>query len=140
MNFSRRLFLTGATGLAAWPWLTTDAVAQLSAHPSNEKDLPPVPPDEPVDGPAFLKCGPMIGHVAHDRAKIWVKASQETMLFVIISDDPQFAKNRIINVPPPTADSTWSAPASVARSATIEIDGLKPATRYYYHLLLEGEA
>src|SRR5687768_12619577 len=122
MNFSRRLFLTGATGLAAWPWLATDAVAQLSAHPSNEKDLPPVPPDEPIEGPAFLKCGPMIGHVAHDRAKIWLKASNECEIVVSVATTAEFqdAKNVAVT---PSKESAFSA--------TMEFDDLAPAKRYY---------
>jgi alkaline phosphatase D len=129
MNVSRRLFLTGATGLAAWPWLTADAAAQLSAHPSNEKDLPPVPPDEPIEGPAFLKCGPMIGHVAHDRARIWLKASNECELEVSIATTTKFqdAKNVAIT---PGKESAFAV--------TVEFENLEPAKRYFYRVTLNG--
>ena len=85
MTFLRCLLLVGVAGFAAWPLLESPVGAQLSVHPSDDKKLPPVPADEPIEGPVFLKCGPMLGHVAPDRALIWVKASNAARASVKVS-------------------------------------------------------
>jgi alkaline phosphatase D len=131
MKLSRRLFLTSAAGVAAWPWLAPEADAQLSVHPPNDKDLPPVPPDEPVEGPRFLKAGPMIGHVAHDRALVWVKASNAAKATLQVSAHADLREPRVIQGPALTADTAFSG--------TVEIPDLQPATRYFYAVLLDGE-
>jgi alkaline phosphatase D len=131
MHLSRRVFLAGTAGLGFVPWLTTEAIAQLSVHPSSEKDLPPVPPDEPVEGPRFLKCGPMIGHVAEDRALIWIKASNSAKATIRVGTSPDLANARVVEGPALTSDTAFAA--------TIEVAGLQPATRYHYAVLLDGE-
>src|SRR5262245_47777849 len=85
MSLSRRHFLASAAGFATLPLLELPAASQLSAHPPDDKKLPPVPPDEPIEGPVFLKCGPMLGHVAPDRALIWIKASNTARASVKVS-------------------------------------------------------
>ena len=131
MELSRRHFLASAAGLAALPLAETPAPAQVSAHPGDDKLLPPVPPDEPVDGPPFLKCGPMLGHVAHDRALVWVKASNAAKSSLRVGTKADLSDARVVNGPALTADTAFSG--------TLEIPDLAAATRYFYSVLLDGE-
>jgi len=142
MPISRRQLLAGATGLAALHALRDTAAAETAeatapatpapaaAHPE-DKTLPPVPLDEPIDGPVYLKCGPMIGHTTQDRALLWAKASNAAKLTVRISTDAGLANARIVQGPALTADTAFAG--------TVEITDLQPATRYYYSVLLDGE-
>lgn len=131
MHISRRQLLTGAASLAALHFLQEPAPAQVSVHPRDDDALPPVPPDEPVEGPAFLKCGPMLGHVAQDRATIWVKASNAAKLTLRVDTRPDLAKARVVQGPALTADTSFTG--------TIEVTDLQPGTRYFYSVLLDGE-
>lgn len=129
MKITRRHFLAASL----IPLSTTDAAAVVNtAHPGSDSALPPVPPDEPVEGPPFLRAGPMVGHVAHDRALIWVKASNTGKLTLRISEQADLAKARVISGPKLAADTAFSG--------TVEIADLTPGKRYYYSVLLDGEA
>jgi alkaline phosphatase D len=131
MHISRRQLLGSAATLAALHFLREPAPAQVSAHPPNDDKLPPVPPDEPVEGPLFLKCGPMLGHVAHDRALVWVKASNAAKLTLRLSSKPDLADARVVQGPALTAETAFAG--------TLEIPELQPGTRYFYAVLLDGE-
>ena len=131
MHLSRRVFLAGAAGLGFAPSFLSEANAQISAHPSNEKNLPPVAPDEPIEGPRFLKCGPMIGHIAEDRALIWLKGSNSAKATIRVSTSASMADV--------VSTETRELTADTAFAATIEVKGLKPATRYFYDVQLDGE-
>jgi alkaline phosphatase D len=131
MDLSRRVFLTSTAGLALAPLLRVDAAAQLSAHPSDETKLPPVPPDVPVDGPRFLKAGPMVGHVADDRAWLWLKASNTAKVTLRLGTAPDLSDAKLIEGPALTDETAFAA--------SVEIAGLHPATTYSYAVLLDGE-
>lgn len=132
MQLSRRVFLTSAAGIGLAPWLSTDAAAQISTHPKDEKELPPVPPDEPVDGPRFLKGGPMIGHVTESAAAVWIKASNSAKSAIKIGMSPDLSDGRIVEGAKLEEGSGFAG--------TIVMNELKPGTRYYYSVLLDGEA
>jgi alkaline phosphatase D len=108
-----------------------DARPQTSAHPGNESGLPPVPPDAAIEGAPFLKCGPMLGHVAHDRALLWIKSSNAAKPSVAISLHADLRDSRIVNGPALTE--------ATAFAGTVELPDLAPATRYFYSVLLDGE-
>ena len=127
MKLTRRHFL--ATSLIP---LATPAFAVVNTtHPSNENGLPPVPADGPVDGPLFLRAGPMIGHIAHDRAIIWIKASNAAKVAVRIWEGSMNAESRLV--------PGLSVSENNAFCASVEVPDLKPATRYYYSILLDDE-
>ncbi len=127
MNLSRRHFLTATLV----PLATSGIAAVNTSHPSDDKGLPPLLPDEPVEGPLFLRAGPMIGHVAHDRALVWVKASNAAKVTLRVSVRSDMAKARVISGPALTADNAFAG--------TVEIPDLEPASRYYYSVLLDDE-
>jgi phosphodiesterase/alkaline phosphatase D-like protein len=127
MKITRRHFLTASL----IPLATRGIAAINTTHPSNDSALPPVPPDEPVDGPLFLRAGPMLGHVAHDRALVWVKASNAGKVSIKVGATPALAKARTIAGPALTGDTAFCG--------TVEIPELEPGKRYYYSVLLDGE-
>lgn len=138
MHISRRQLLGSAATLAALRFLPAQAqeakpaaTQPETAAPAKPK-LPPVPPDEPVEGPPFLKNGPMVGHVAPDRAFIWVKASNAAKVTLRIGTTSDLSQARVIQGPALTAETAFSG--------SIEIPELQAATRYYYSVLLDGEA
>ncbi len=134
MHISRRQLLAGATGLAALQALGETPVASTPApapaHPE-DKNLPPVPADEPIDGPVFLKCGPLVGHTTGDRALLWAKASNAAKLTIKIGTTPDLAQARVVQGPALTADTAFAG--------TVEVTELQPSTRYFYAVLLDGE-
>ncbi len=132
MHISRRSLLTGAASLAAFHFLETPLAAQVTAHPHDEKALPPLPPDEPVDGPLFLKCGPMLGHVGADHALVWVKASNAAKATLRVGAKSDLSDARTIHGPALTAETAFAG--------VIAVPDLAPGTRYYYAVLLDGEA
>src|SRR4051794_39339831 len=113
MHLSRRVFLASTASLGFAPWFTAEAAAQISAHPANDKDLPPVPPDVPIDGPRFLKCGPMIGHVSDEMALIWVKASNTAKLSANVGTTSSLADARVIESGDLTAENAFAATITV---------------------------
>jgi alkaline phosphatase D len=132
MELSRRVFLASTAGLGLLPWISTEAAAQVPKRPAKENDLPPVPGDEPIEGPLFLKCGPMVGHVAHDRAFLWIKGSNTSEAIIRLSTAPDLKDARTLPAVKLTAESAFAA--------TVRIQDLQPETRYYYEVLLNGEA
>ena len=131
MPLSRRVFLSNAAGLSVLPWLANDAFGQISAHPP-EKELPPVSPDEPVEGPRFLKCGPMVGHVSHKHALIWIKASNACKATL------RFAEDLHMNGARECEPIALTAPT--AYSGVFTLRDLKPEVRYFYQVLLDDVA
>ena len=131
MTFLRCLLLVGVAGFTASLLLESPVGAQLSAHPSDDKKLPPVPADEPIDGPVFLKCGPMLGHVAPDRALIWMKASNAARASVKVSLHADLRESRLVPGPMLGAETAFAG--------VVEVPDLAPDTRYYYNVLLDDE-
>ena len=74
--------------------------------------------------------GPMLGAVTPDSIRIWVRVGDEFPVSVAISESPRFG------------DATVT-PAVVARAeddlaVTVLVSDLRPATRYYYKVLVAG--
>lgn len=128
MNLTRRHFLAASLIPAA----AQAYVSPNTLHPSDDSKLPPLEPDEPVDGPLFLKAGPMLGHVAHDHALIWVKASNASKVTVKVAGGPAMENARVISGPALTADTAFAG--------VVEIPDLQPGQRYFYIVMLDGNA
>ncbi len=128
MNLTRRHFLAATLV----PFVANSEGAINTVHPSDDSALPPVPADEPVEGPLFLRAGPMLGHIAHDRALVWVKASNAGQVTLRVSIRRDLANARLVSGPAVTAETAFSG--------VVEIPDLEPGSRYYYSVLLDGEA
>jgi alkaline phosphatase D len=81
-------------------------------------------------GPAYLMAGPMVGHTGPEEARIWIRATASVPWSVRFAETPSLEGAR--EVPGP-ALSGASADTGVAI-----LSGLKPGTRYYYQVLLDG--
>jgi alkaline phosphatase D len=127
MNITRRHFLTASLVPLAAPV----SAAISTTHPASAKDLPPVEADGPVEGPLFLRAGPMLGHVAHDRAILWVKASNDARVSIRLWEGSIQSQSRLIPGP--------SVSEATGFCASVEIPDLKPATRYFYSVLFNDE-
>jgi alkaline phosphatase D len=74
--------------------------------------------------------GPMLGAVTPTSIRIWVRVSNEFPVSVAVSESPQF-------------DDTVVTPPVLARAeddltVTLLVSDLRPATRYYYRILVDG--
>jgi alkaline phosphatase D len=83
-------------------------------------------------GKAYLELGPMVGHTSPDETRIWAKASQAAQLGVSIGTAPDLSDARFVKGPGVGADSDFMG--------HVRIDGLKPATKYFYAVALDGAA
>ncbi len=90
---------------------------------------PVIPPPQP--GPPYLQLAPMLGHVSAGDARIWIKATAAAKWSVRIGEQPDLADARIIEGAPLAEASAFTGVALV--------DGLKPGTRYFYSVLLDGQ-
>mgnify|MGYP000867447855 CR=1 FL=1 len=79
----------------------------------------------------WLELGPMIGHVSHTNASLWVKSHLPAEVSVAISRDPELAE--VIHIAGPNLT------AETDRSGFWIIPDLEPATRYYYAVSLNGK-
>jgi alkaline phosphatase D len=79
----------------------------------------------------WLELGPMIGHVSHTNASLWVKSHLPAGVSVAISRDPELAEVRPIAGPQLTEETD--------RSGSWTIPDLEPSTRYYYAVSLNGK-
>lgn len=77
-----------------------------------------------------LELGPMLGHVGITEARIWVKSSESAQLSALLSLGPSLSETRRYDGPDLEEGSAYHG--------HIRITGLKPSTRYYYNLLLNG--
>jgi alkaline phosphatase D len=98
----------GAAGLALRPWRAFAA---------------------PRGYPRLLQ-GPMVGHVGPGHVTIWGRASGPYPLSVQYATDREFTSPRTT---PPVATSEAGDLTAVVR-----IEGLEPATRYWYRMLVDG--
>lgn len=104
---------------------TKPAVTPASAKKPEAKPLT-LPPVQP--GPPYLQAGLQLGHVAHDHALLWVRATAATPWKVILAE-----------VENPSATREFAGPKlgeASGFSGIVKLDGLKPATRYYYEVIL----
>ncbi len=130
---TRKEFLTlVATGSAA-PALAGEEgqnPGTASAPPPPEKSDAPAAP--PRVGTARLMAGPMLGHTGPAEARIWIRAGAAVPWSVRISESPEMEDPREIPGPGLSLDSAFTG--------TTIVRDLKPATHYYYEVLLEGRS
>ncbi len=79
---------------------------------------------------ARLALGPMLGHVSPNTARIWIKAASGGRAAIMIGRRHDLGDGRVVDAPrlDPARDF----------AATIDIDGLSPATRYFFVVVLDG--
>ena len=88
---------------------------------------PVIPPPQP--GPPYLQLAPMLGHVSPGDARIWIKATGAVKWSVKVSEQADLAAAREVE----------GAPLSEAFTSVALVAGLKPGTRYFYSVLLDGQ-
>ena len=82
------------------------------------------------DPPAQWALGPMIGHVDDDEALVWAKASKPSRVSLRVGEAPNLADARTVEGP--------AFAAETGCMGSVHVDGLKPSTRYYYAVGLDG--
>jgi alkaline phosphatase D len=110
------------SAFAVDPAPTTPAPKKTPAPPLT---LPPVQP-----GPAYFVAGPQLGHVAHDEARVWVRATAAASWKILLGKADAPEQTRAIEGPALTEDTGLTGIAIIG--------GLEPATRYVYQVLLDG--
>ena len=78
-----------------------------------------------------LLHGPMLGCVTDSTAKFWVRTANEVPVQVLVSSSQ--------NTSSPIKSSVTKTNKKKDFTAVVNIDGLKPNTRYYYELLVNGK-
>ncbi len=116
---NRREFLKslGGAGLAIPNLLSGSACAPVAVH---------------GDSRTGLSLGYISGDVTHQSALIWLRADAGSRVALQFAEEPGFSQSN-------------STPASAVdrrsdNSAIISLDGLRPATRYFYRALVSGKA
>ena len=90
---------------------------------------PIIPPPQP--GPPYLQLAPMLGHVTSGDARIWIKATGAAKWSVRFGEQADFATAREI-------EGAALAEASAFTGVAL-LSELKPGTRYFYSVLLDGQ-
>jgi alkaline phosphatase D len=108
-----RLLALGGTALAGFQSISLRADVQ----------------DEPVGHPRLMQ-GPMLGAVSPSSILIWVRVSEEYAVSVEYSETRHFIESK--------RSLSVRAHSDTDLTATVEITGLAPETRYYYRVLLNG--
>ncbi len=123
------LIAAGASSRSFAQTASPSDVAPPVAPPTPIKRAPAAPLSLPPvqAGPAYLQAGPLVGHVGPNEARMWIHATVATKWSVQISESATLEGAREIAGP--------ALPA--AATGIVIIDGLKPATRYFYRVLLE---
>jgi alkaline phosphatase D len=91
---------------------------------------PPLPPVVPVSGEPFVHAGPMVGHVAPDTARLWIKASNKARVAFKVGLAEDLADARAVEGPELVEENAFTGVTTLG--------GLQPATRYFYAPLLDG--
>jgi alkaline phosphatase D len=73
----------------------------------------------------------MLGHVSSTNALIWANASGAAQLGVRISAEATLASGRAVEGPPLEADTGFMG--------HVDVGGLRPGTRYFYCVQLDGK-
>ena len=81
---------------------------------------------------ARLELGPMLGHSWAQGARIWIKASRSATSAVVIGERQDLQDGRRVSGPDLTAESDFMG--------IVEVAGLRPATRYFYKVLIDDGA
>ena len=85
----------------------------------------------PVEG-GELQSGPMLGHTTAREVNIWAKASGAGSMGVRIGTKKDLSDGREIVPVVLSAESDFMA--------TVKVDGLEAGTRYFYQMMVDGEA
>ena len=101
----------------------TTAAAKTPPVPALK--LPPIQP-----GPPYLLAGPMLGHVSHEEARLWIRATKAVAWKVVIAEAGSPEQTREIVGSALNVDTECTGIA--------KIEGLKAATRYVYQVVLDG--
>jgi alkaline phosphatase D len=72
----------------------------------------------------------MVGHTTPNDTRIWVKASEAAQLSILVGSTADLSDARTVKGPALGPESDFGGHARV--------EGLKPGTRYYYSVLLDG--
>jgi alkaline phosphatase D len=113
--------------------LVPAALAEAPAKPAPKPAKTPAPPLElpPIQpGPPYLQAGPQLGHVGHDEARFWVRATAAVPWKILLSPADQPAQTRVFAGPALTDDSGFTG--------IVTIGGLAAETRYIYQVELDG--
>jgi alkaline phosphatase D len=81
---------------------------------------------------ARLELGPVLGLASDGGARIWIKASRSTTGAVVIGERQDLRDGRRVSGPSLTAESDFMG--------IVEVEGLRPATRYFYEILVDDRA
>jgi alkaline phosphatase D len=85
-----------------------------------------------VAGEAYLTLNPMLGHVSHEEARVWVKASGAARLAIRVGERSDLSDARVVEGPELPRDADYMG--------HVVLPGLRASTRYYYAVLLDGKA
>jgi alkaline phosphatase D len=81
---------------------------------------------------ARLELGPMLGQTSVDGARIWIKASKAATSAIVIGERHDLQDGRRVSGPDLSSEADFMD--------TIEVGGLRPATRYFYEIVVgDGE-
>ena len=78
-----------------------------------------------------LLHGPMVGAVTHQGARFWIRTLNEVSFRVQLSMSKDMTA--------PTQSATGRTSAKEDFTGTLDVGGLKPNTRYFYSLFVEGK-
>jgi alkaline phosphatase D len=81
--------------------------------------------------PPHLVMGPLLGHVSSAGANVWAAASRDATLGIRIAEPADLAGARTVEGPKLSDDN--------GRMGMVTVDGLRPSTRYYYCITLDGK-
>jgi len=137
-NLTRRNFIAASSGLSLASGATSSALAETAPAKAKEKPNPiaiaakkPIPqiaPLDPVPGLPAIYAGPMLGHVTHNEAWLWIRATQDATWKVLVSEDAMFDHAMTFQ--------GGAVNENAAHTSAVRLHGLKPATRYHYQVLL----
>ncbi len=124
--------LTSSLPLAAAAAPAPAARPEAPAPAAPEKGPPQIPPLEDIPGPPCLQAGPMLGHISDNEAAIWIRASKPADWSVEYADNPDFNN--------PETAAGGAVTISTGHCAQLRLHSLKPSTRYWYRVRLDGMA
>ncbi|HSA82539.1 MAG TPA: alkaline phosphatase D family protein [Geminicoccaceae bacterium] len=85
-----------------------------------------------ADEGAMLELGPMLGATSAHATRIWVKASRAAESTAIVGEHADLRDAVAIDGPKLTGESD--------HMGILEVSGLRPSTRYFYRVLIDGDA
>src|SRR5687768_14347124 len=79
----------------------------------------------------YLLLAPMVGHTSDTDTRIWAKASGSAQFGVLLGSKEDLSKGSVVKGP--------KLEESAGFMTNVWIGGLKPASRYYYCVTLDGK-